>query len=112
MLITFGTKLEYRPTGWSLGHCPACQQEGVVRLEEVIEVYSINGLIPLSRSPCGEIARCDLCDRRVDEVSDWSGVRLEEWHPVEGLSALLSKLGRPMPPGTGQQSPDARVHSL
>ena len=66
--------LEYRPAAWSFGHCPTCQQDVVVRLEEVFEVWYLNGLIPLTRSLTGQRARCDFCDRAVGEVIDWDGV--------------------------------------
>jgi hypothetical protein len=108
--ISWGTS--YRPIGWSFAYCGSCQQEGVVRLEKVVEVLYLNGIIPLYKKDKGQRARCDFCGRLVQQVRNWEGVALADWSPQEGVAALSKILGISAPVGLTNASTDARLHSL
>jgi hypothetical protein len=110
--IHISWKTSYRPMGWSLGYCESCQQAGSVRLEKVVEVLYLNGIIPLSKRDKGRVGRCDFCRRLVERVWDGDGIALGDWSPQEGVAALGKKLGVSNPSGFGNASTDARLHSL
>jgi hypothetical protein len=112
MLIYVVRKLEYEPAAWSFGYCPSCRTFGVLRLETEFLAYYLNGLFRVSREEQGRIARCDFCERRVEETWDWDGVGLQDYSPIEGVPVLLDKLRRPPPPVSNPPSPDVRLHSL
>ena len=78
---------KYRQTGWSIGFCSSCKQPGPARVDDVIEVVSIN-LLPISRSIIGKIQRCDFCERPVDSVATKRSVDVGEWSHDQGQTAL------------------------
>jgi hypothetical protein len=112
MYVHFNWKTSYRPIGWSLGHCSSCQQEGVVQLENVVEVFYLYDVIPLSENLKGKIARCDFCRRHVENARDWRGISLADWSPKEGLASLYRKLDLSYPIGLSNASSNVRLHSL
>ncbi|HZV04922.1 MAG TPA: hypothetical protein VE999_07555 [Gemmataceae bacterium] len=111
MYIHISWETRYQPTGWSLGYCDSCQQEGAVRLERIVRTLYLNGLIPLSKKDKGQAARCDFCRRWVEQVRDWQGIALDDWSPQEGVAELSKRLGVHPPVGVDSAS-DARLHSL
>ncbi|MFO0929863.1 MAG: hypothetical protein U0736_23030 [Gemmataceae bacterium] len=103
--------LKYRPIAWSVGYCPTCEMDAVVRIDRVTEVTYLNDLIPLARKQRGEVARCDFCDRSVTTVHDWEGVAKNDWSAEkDGIDVLLELIGRTdltLPPPD-----DTRLHAL
>jgi hypothetical protein len=81
MYVHINWETRYKPIGWSLGYCDSCQQEGVVRLEQVVQTLYLNGIIPLSKKDKGRVAKCDFCRRSVEDVYDWDGIARDEWSP-------------------------------
>lgn len=112
MYVHLGWRTSNRPTGWSFGYCGSCQQVGVARLEKVVAVLYLNGIIPLYKKDKGQVARCDFCGRLVEDVRDWEGVALADWSHHEGVAALTKKLEISDPVGVGSTFTDARLHSL
>jgi hypothetical protein len=112
MYVHINWNTDYRPVGWSFGSCGSCQHEGVVRLEKVVEVLYLNGIIPLYKRDKGKVARCDFCGRLVEQVRNWEGVAPADWSPQDGVAALSTKLGFSNPVGLMNPSTDARLHSL
>ena len=112
MLIHWNWEPKYTPVGWSYGYCPACEQEGALRLEDVTDVCYINGLIPLTEKFREEIARCDFCGRRVGGAADLDGIDRKDWSPQEGMPALLSRLGLSARVAPPQPPSDARLRAL
>lgn len=111
MYIHINWHTRHQPIGWSFGYCGSCQQEGVVRLEKVVQTLYLNGFIPLWKKDKGQVARCDFCRRWVEQVRDWQGIALADWSPPEGVAELSKRLGVPTPVGLDSAS-DARLHSL
>jgi hypothetical protein len=111
--IHFEWKTNYHPIGWSLGYCDPCQHEGPVRLEKVVEVLYLNGLIPLRKRDKGRVARCDFCRRLLTgSVRNWYGIALADWSPQDGVAVLCKKLGGSTPVVLANVFTDARLHSL
>ncbi|HEY7422806.1 MAG TPA: hypothetical protein VH682_00970 [Gemmataceae bacterium] len=111
-IVHISWETSYRPTGWSLGYCSSCQQEGAVRLQNVVDILYLCSIIPLSESFKGKVARCDFCRRSVETVRDWEGIALADWSPQEGLASLGKKLGASSAVGGANASSDARLRSL
>jgi hypothetical protein len=111
MFVHFSWKIQYRPTGWSLGYCSSCQQAGAVRIENVVEIFCLYEFVPLTERLKGQIARCDFCRRQVEMVHE-RDVPLAEWPPKAGLAALCQMLNTPAPVGLPNPSSDVRLHSL
>ncbi len=112
MYVHLNWRTSHRPTGWSFGYCGSCQQEGVARLEKVVAVLYLNGIIPLYKKDKGQVARCDFCGRLVEDVRDWEGIALSDWSHHEGIAALSKRLGISNTVGLGSSFPDSRLHSL
>jgi hypothetical protein len=113
MIITITWETEYRPSGWSFGYCESCQQEGAVRLEDMVEVCYLWGLFRMDEKPLDDtIARCDFCHRRVKSVRDYEGIDLDEWSGLEGVPALLAKLGVEAINALPKTTSDERLLSL
>lgn len=83
-----------------------------MRLEKVVQVLYLNGIIPLYKKDKGEVARCDFCGRSVEQVRSWDGIALADWSHEEGAAALGKKLGISIPVAHSNTSTDARLHSL
>src|SRR5437764_1245305 len=75
---------EYRPRAWTIGFCPSCGQEGVARLEDVLEVSYLYGM-RMDTTVVGEAARCDFCWRLIEEVRGLEGAPLADWSHEAGL---------------------------
>jgi hypothetical protein len=112
MYVHLNWRTSNRLTGWSFGHCGSCQQEGVARLEKVVAVLYLNGIIPLYKKDKGQVARCDFCGRSVEDVRDWEGIALADWSHHEGVAVLCKRLGISNPAGLRSTFPDTRLHSL
>jgi hypothetical protein len=111
-MFEISEKTEYRARRWSLGYCPSCEQEGAVRLEDVVEVSYLWDIIPVWKRHTGEAARCDFCLRHVEYVRDATGIDLADWSPIKGLPLLLKKLGIVDPIALPESTSDVRLHSL
>ncbi len=112
MYVHLSWRTSNRPTGWSFGYCGSCQQDGVARLEKVMATLYLNGVIPLYKKDKGQIARCDFCDRSIEDVRDWEGVALADWSHHEGVAVLCKRLGISSAAGLRSTFLDTRLHSL
>jgi hypothetical protein len=68
--------------------------------------------VPVSRRVFTQTARCDFCERPIEEVVATDHVPLEHWSPPEGMEDLLRRLGVARPADDPEVSADARLDSL
>lgn len=87
-----GARVSGRQWAWSLGKCPFCRTESVIRIEEAIQTIYIN-FVPVIRSKIGCMCRCDLCKRLLtEELPEFYAVR-DAWRPSDGIPSLAAQLG-------------------
>lgn len=101
-----------KPTAWSLGLCESCGVHSPIRIDSIIRLKSINGVITIGRKTIGERAYCDFCERSINTSPPAQRVPRAEWLPQAGIESLARQLHVTPPSISGQVERDRRLRSL
>jgi len=109
MIFTISWTTEYRPSGWSFGHCDSCQQSGPVRIEEMVDVGHRWGLFRTQERPLHDsVARCDFCHRQVQPGQVFKEIDLS--FVTDGAQKTVKvEIPQPISPKKLWGSPDERL---